>query len=76
MEKFAAIYTDILFADFAKLGSWIFSGDYMFSQTGTIDGVKSNDYEKFYEGNWNGDEPDTNDCFIPNIVMNAKTGDA
>lgn len=48
----------------------------MFSQTGTIDGVKSNDYEKFYEGNWNGDEPDTNDCFIPNIVMNAKTGDA
>lgn len=76
MEEFAAIYTDILFADFAKLGSWIFSGDFMFSQTGTIDGVKSNDYEKFYEGNWNGDEPDTNDCFIPNIVMNAKTGDA
>lgn len=33
-NKFDALYTQILFADFAMLGSAIFYGDFMFSQTG------------------------------------------
>jgi hypothetical protein len=34
MDKFEAIYTSILLADNALIGSAVFNGDYMFSQTG------------------------------------------
>lgn len=61
-NDFKYIITQALFADFAKLGSWVFSGDYMLSQTG-VDGTKN--YQNFTgeSGAWQ-----------PNLYMNALTG--
>ena len=39
---FGLIITDGIFADFAKLGSAIMSGDYMFSMNGYVNGVAKN----------------------------------
>lgn len=48
MEKFNAIYTNILISDYGKLGKFVFYGDYMFSQEG-VDrlGNSSSEYQKF-----------------------------
>ena len=61
-NDFKYIITQALFADFAKLGSWVFSGDYMLSQTG-VDGTTN--YQNFTgeSGAWQ-----------PNLYMNALTG--
>lgn len=61
---FKAIYTQILFAEFAKLGSFVFSGDFMMSQFGyDNDGNLTQDYQNF----------PTN--FNPIFQVNGKTGD-
>ena len=59
---FKYLITQAIFAAFAKLGSWIFNGDYMFSQTG-VDGTQN--YEDF-EGE--------SGAWQPNLYMNALTG--
>jgi hypothetical protein len=43
IEKHKAIFAEILMADFAKLSSAVFSGDYMFSQYGTY-----NEFENWW----------------------------
>ncbi len=63
-DKFNAIFADIVMADFAKLSSAVFYGDYMISQQGTVNGVASNDYQLFRDG-----------TFIPNFSVNFKTGE-
>lgn len=64
MDKFKAIFTEILFADFAKLDQAIFYGGYMFSQNGTdVDLNPSSDYQDFASGN-----------FIPNLMLDFKAG--
>jgi hypothetical protein len=75
MESFNSIYTDILLANYAKLGSWAFYEEFMFSTTGTYNGVYSENFEEFYPGYFNEDDGDSTDVFIPNLTLNAKTGE-
>lgn len=66
VPQYKAAYYEIFFADFAKLGSAIFSGDYMLSQHGVdAQGRESTDFEKF--------NPATND-FTPNIMIDWLRG--
>lgn len=81
METYNAIYSDIGVFGHALVGKWVFYEDYMFSQIGTLDGVESDTYEEFYINNWLPEndvnyDGDTDGRFIPNIVMNARTGAA
>lgn len=47
-SDFEYLITKAIFSDFAKLGSGIFNGDFMFSQYGTYDGnPNSNEYNRF-----------------------------
>lgn len=76
MDKFDAIYTDILLANFAKLGGAIFYGDYIISQQGKLNGQDSEAYENFdpvqFEQNKTNGYSST---FMPNLCMNLKTGE-
>lgn len=75
MDRFSYVFADVLMANFAKLGSAVFYGDYMFSQDGTINGeaVSGMDengeayYTRFTDGQTAG-------TFIPNICVNFKSG--
>lgn len=47
-EKFDMVFTDVLFAkEFAMLGSFIVSGDWLISTKGMLGGAESQDYTKF-----------------------------
>ena len=59
-SNFAAAFIEVLFANFAKLGSFIIYGNLFFSQKGTINGVDSTDY--------------TNSNFQPYLKMDAANG--
>lgn len=64
MDSFKAVFTDILMANFAKLASAIFSGDYMFSQYGIdSDGNVSKEYQKLAAG-----------TFTPNLLIDFLRG--
>lgn len=63
-ENYKAIYVEILMANFAKLASAVFSGDYIFSQQGVdADGNSTSNYEKFNTG-----------TFTPNLLLDFATG--
>lgn len=63
-EDYKAIYVELLMANFAKLASAVFYGDYMFSQQGVdASGNPTNDYRGFDKGE-----------FIPNLLLNFLTG--
>lgn len=48
MEKFNAVYTNILMADYGKMGKFVFYGDYMYSQQGVDNyGYDTEHYERF-----------------------------
>lgn len=65
-ESYKAIYVEILMANFAKLASAVFSGDYMFSQQGVdAEGNPTSSYEKI------GTEE-----FTPNLLLNFLIGKA
>lgn len=64
MDKFRSVFADILMADFAKLSSAVFYGDWMISQQGAINGEDSNQYQDFKTGD-----------FIPNFSVNFRTGE-
>ena len=66
IESYKAIYVEILMANFAKLASAVFSGDYMFSQQGVdAEGNPTSSYEKI------GTEE-----FTPNLLLNFLIGKA
>ena len=46
-SDFEYLITKAIFSDFAKLGSGIFNGDFVFSQEGTIDGWEANTTKAF-----------------------------
>lgn len=71
MEKFNAIYTDILLANNAKVGQAIFNGDYMFSQWGVNTQTNEADYN--YEDF--GSPYTSNSKFDPNWCVNLRTGE-
>lgn len=69
LEKFDSVFVNIVMADFAKLSSAVFYGDWMLSQQGRLteaDGTvsASSEYERFKDGS-----------FEPNIALNFKTGE-
>ncbi len=61
---FRYMITEAFFSAFAKLGSWVFNGDFMMSQQG-IDGTRN--FQNF---------TDENGSWMPNILLNAATGGA
>ena len=64
-ENYKAVFTEILMAEFAKLASAVFWGDYMFSQYGRdSEGKLTEDYSQFGESG-----------FSPRLQINFKTGD-
>lgn len=64
MDKYKAVFIEILFADFAKLDQAIFYGGYMFSQNGTdVDLNPSSNYQDFADGS-----------FIPNLMLDFRMG--
>ena len=63
-DKFNAIFADILMADFAKLSSAVFYGDWMISQQGKRNGSTSTEYQYFKDGS-----------FVPNFAVNFRTGE-
>lgn len=71
--SFKWIIAEAIFINFAKLGAAIFSGDWMISQHGTINGEPSTDYTKF-----DANDPDGNDegNFRPNYAVDLLTGEA
>jgi hypothetical protein len=68
-SNFAAAFVEILFASFAKLGSFVISGDWFISQYGTVNGYNSANYQAF-----NGSFTDQTTNFIPYLAMDAKNG--
>lgn len=66
LDKYTALFTEILFAAFAKLGSAVFLDDYMFSQYGIRNGVQSNAYQNF--------DPSNLDSFRPNVFIDWLRG--
>lgn len=75
-EKFNAVFADVIMANFAKLGGAVFYGDYMFSQSGTINGTEVSGvdaegkayYRKFTDGVTYG-------TFLPYLMLNFQTGE-
>ena len=75
MSMIDYIFTKVLFANFAKLGSAVFSGDYMFSQYGTYNGIAYTDGSHIsqFSGNFMTNTA-TSTEFIPYYCVNLKTG--
>lgn len=75
-ENFSQVFADVLMANFAKISSAVFYGDYMFSQEGTINGEPCAGvdeegrpwFKKFIDGALPG-------SFIPNICFDFRKGD-
>ena len=75
-EKFNAVFADVIMANFAKLGGAVFYGDYMFSQSGTINGTEVSGvdaegkayYRQFTDGVTYG-------TFLPYLMLNFQTGE-
>lgn len=63
-----AVFIEILFTAFAKLGSAVFSGDYMLSQRGLLNGVESTAYQNFNPAS-------ASNPFIPFWYTNFFTGE-
>ena len=64
MDKVKYAFIEMLMANFAKLASAVFYGQYMFSQQGTnADGAATSDYCKF-----------GTDAFTPNLMLDFLTG--
>jgi hypothetical protein len=82
-ENFAAVFTEVLFSNFAKLGSFVINQDWMISQHGVeydssgnltiVSGDNTTNYQNFKTSspaeNLSGE---TNFC--PNLAIDAKTG--
>lgn len=70
-SKWPVLMTEAFMANFARLGSAVFSGDYMMSQHGKdAAGVDTVDYRKFDESQIG--KPDC--AFTPNILLNMLSG--
>lgn len=73
MEKYKAIFVELLMANFGKIASAIFYGSLMFSQQGTINGNASSNYEALHTKS-DGDVRENVGDFIPNFWVNFLTG--
>ena len=74
MDKFSAVYTEILLANNALVGSAVFNGDYIFSQQG-IDARGYPTYGDEFK-NFNHSDPyNESNAFRPNWCVDLKTGE-
>lgn len=73
-SKFKFIISQAIFSAFARLGNWIFNGDYMYSDEGwkIESGEKVN--TSFSLGARFYGDGDENNTYTPNTFLNAKTG--
>lgn len=74
IEGFDAVFTKILIASNGLVGSAVFNGDYLFSQTGynpTNNNAITTEYQNFNHD----DVYNTTNTFIPNICLNLRTGE-
>jgi hypothetical protein len=71
------IYTKIIMAEFGKLASAIFSGSFMFSQFGKLNGTEINegsDNKDIAYKNFDFSDPSNVAKFVPNLLINFLTG--
>jgi hypothetical protein len=68
-STFAATFINVLFASFAKLGSFVIKDNWFISQYGTVNGNNSANYEAF-----NGNFTNQTTNFIPYLAFDAKNG--
>lgn len=73
VTDFKWLIAEAIFTNFAKLGSAVFSGDWMISQHGTVNGVASTNFELF---DANDPEGLTSGNFRPNYAVDLLTGRA
>ena len=73
MEKYKAIFVELLMANFGKIASAIFYENLMFSQQGEIDGSASSNYEALHTDT-NGNVRENSGDFIPNFWINFLNG--
>ena len=65
VDNFGVVMTEALFADFAKLGSFVISGDFFFSQNGVIYRDQQDfDHEEYYEVPTEISEVDGKPCYM------------
>ncbi len=70
-DNLRVVFIEALFAAFGKLGSAIFSGDWMISQHGKIDGVASTAYQSFVASD---PEGTVQGHFRPNLALDLLLG--
>lgn len=68
-STFAATFINVLFASFAKLGSFVIKDNWFISQYGTVNGSNSANYEAF-----NGNFTNQTTNFIPYLAFDAENG--
>lgn len=73
VTDFKYLISQAIFSNFASLGSFIISGDWMISQNGTVNGVASTDYNLFDPLHPN---DNTGNNFIPAYAIDGLTGKA
>lgn len=74
-SKFKFIISQAIFSMFAKMGSWIFNGDYMYSDEGWyLDSSDEKVETSFSLGARFYGENDPNNTYTPNTFLNAYTG--
>ena len=79
-SNFAAAFVEILFANYAKLGSFVISGDWFISQYGIFKPnantvvEDSNNYSSFRYNDPTATGSLGYPCFYPYLAINAKTG--
>lgn len=77
VERQEIVFAKILMAEFGKIASAIFSGSFMLSQYGTLNGrtidENSPDKESAY-ANFDAADPTNTSKFIPNLFINFLTG--
>ena len=68
-SQFKYLITEAIFSGYARLGSWVFNGDYMYSEKGKAgtSEVSYNDTTYYYHG-------DSDKTYTPYIVMQAQNG--
>lgn len=73
VTSFRYMITEAFFSNFAKLGSAVFSGDWMISQHGTLNGAASTAYQNFDASDPTGTVAGH---FVPNYAIDLLTGRA
>jgi hypothetical protein len=80
MDKYEAIYTKMLFADFARLAKAVFFGDYMFSENGVTKNGSKGIYDAYVDDTFGNipmfnTERKLSGSFTPNLFMDFVTGE-